>query len=76
MTDLLCLIAARGAVFVADIAGELGVSSSAASARLRKLEREGMLVAELVGGGRLRYGLSDRGRAATKHESKTPHYDG
>lgn len=64
---LLHLVASRGVVFVADIAEDLAVTHKTANAKLRALEREGVLEAELAGGGRLRYALSERGRALASY---------
>jgi predicted ArsR family transcriptional regulator len=59
--SLMALADRPAGVFVTEAAREVGVSRSHAGGRLRELERQGLVHATLVSGGRLRYRLSDRG---------------
>jgi predicted ArsR family transcriptional regulator len=58
---LLSLAARPEGALVTDAADRLAVTRSCAGGYLRRLEAAGLLDAELVDGGRLRYALAERG---------------
>jgi DNA-binding MarR family transcriptional regulator len=58
-------------VLVAEAATRIALTRSTAGVHLRRLEHAGLLVGDLIEGGRLRYSLTPAGQAAIKDSTAT-----